>query len=124
MRLSRRWRRWRRSLPAARLARLVGCLAAALAAGCALGRRAPEGPARASQEAREKVGLRSAPATARYHVVAPGETAGRIARQYGVSLAALIRANHLGDGNRIEAGQRLRIPRERPRPWVVEQRRR
>ncbi|MBI4497241.1 MAG: LysM peptidoglycan-binding domain-containing protein [Chloroflexi bacterium] len=44
------------------------------------------------------------------HVVRPGETLFRIARQYGVSLQALVQVNGLADPSRIQAGQVLTIP--------------
>ena len=44
------------------------------------------------------------------HVVAPGETMGAIARRYGVSVAALARANGIKDPNRIPAGAVLTLP--------------
>jgi len=44
------------------------------------------------------------------HVVQPGETLYRIARNYGVPLEALARANGIENVNLIRAGQRLVIP--------------
>jgi LysM repeat protein len=44
------------------------------------------------------------------HVVAPGETLGRIARRYGTSVAALASANGIGDPDLVRIGQRLTIP--------------
>jgi len=44
------------------------------------------------------------------HIVGPGQTLFRIARAYGVSLAALIEANRLRSPNAIAAGQRLLVP--------------
>lgn len=46
----------------------------------------------------------------RTHTVRRGEILGRIANAYGVSVSALRQANHLA-GDRIRAGQTLRIPR-------------
>lgn len=46
----------------------------------------------------------------RVHVVRWGETLSSIARRYGVSLRALVRANGLRNANIVYAGQRLRIP--------------
>lgn len=43
-------------------------------------------------------------------MVEPGQTLFRIARAYGVALAALIEGNHLRSPNAIAAGQRLVIP--------------
>ncbi len=45
-----------------------------------------------------------------YHVVTPGQTTWRIARAYGLTVDELAAANDLPDANRIEVGQRLRIP--------------
>src|ERR1700753_3975434 len=44
------------------------------------------------------------------HVVYGGQTLGRIARRYNVSVEALCRANGLRYGSRIHPGQRLVIP--------------
>ncbi len=44
------------------------------------------------------------------HVVQPGETLLDIARQYGVSLQELIRANNIGNPNLIKPGEELVIP--------------
>lgn len=44
------------------------------------------------------------------HVVARGESAGAIARRYGVSLDALVAENRLADPSKIYPGQRLKIP--------------
>ncbi|MFS8641371.1 MAG: polysaccharide deacetylase family protein [Symbiobacteriaceae bacterium] len=49
-------------------------------------------------------------AAAPVHVVRPGETLFRIARQYGVSVEELARYNEIRDPAQIRAGQRLRIP--------------
>lgn len=43
-------------------------------------------------------------------VVKPGMTLAAISRRYGVSIAALMRANHIAAPNNIQAGQRLVIP--------------
>ena len=45
-------------------------------------------------------------------VVLPGETLSGIARQHDVSVTALIKSNHLKDGNRLRVGQMLVIPRK------------
>lgn len=42
--------------------------------------------------------------------VEPGDTLGTIANDHGVSVSALIKANHLEDPNRLTAGQTLTIP--------------
>ena len=52
----------------------------------------------------------AAPAAARTHTVRAGEHLTGIARHYGVSIAAIVRANALADPSRIYAGQRLTIP--------------
>lgn len=44
------------------------------------------------------------------HTVSPGETPGAIARRYGVSVEALMRANNIDDPRRMRAGQVLMIP--------------
>lgn len=44
------------------------------------------------------------------HVVQPGETLGGIAKQYDVSLEALVAANDIADPNRIRTGQELAVP--------------
>lgn len=48
------------------------------------------------------------------HVVAPGETLGRIARRYGTTVAAVAGANNIANPNRVYAGQRLTIPAAAP----------
>ncbi len=50
------------------------------------------------------------------HVVRWGETLSSIAAKYGVTVTALIRANHLRNPNFIYAGQRLVIPGSTPKP--------
>jgi LysM repeat protein len=50
------------------------------------------------------------PASARTHTVRAGETLFAIARRYGVSMDALRAANPGVQGDRIQAGQTLRIP--------------
>ena len=45
------------------------------------------------------------------HVVQRGETLFRIAKQYGISLDALMRANGIEDATRIHAGNKLRVRR-------------
>ena len=44
------------------------------------------------------------------HIVQPGETLSEIAKQYGVSLDALIAANDIADPHLIKIGQELIIP--------------
>jgi LysM repeat protein len=48
--------------------------------------------------------------TGTVHVVQHGETLYSIALHYGVSMWAIVRANHIANPNRIYAGQRLVIP--------------
>jgi LysM repeat protein len=48
------------------------------------------------------------------HVVQPGDTLGRIAQQYGISLEALMQANGLSDPNLLSVGQSLTIPAPEP----------
>lgn len=55
-----------------------------------------------------------APAAARSHTVASGENLTVIARQHGVTVEAIVRANGIADPSRILAGQRIAIPREAP----------
>lgn len=52
----------------------------------------------------------SGTAAGRVHTIKKGETLGVIARQYGVTLSALAKANGLADPNRIVAGSTLSIP--------------
>ena len=51
-----------------------------------------------------------APAAARSHVVASGETLGSIASRYGVGIQALAAANGISNPNRVGAGTRLAVP--------------
>lgn len=44
------------------------------------------------------------------YVVRAGDTLGRIAARYGVSVSSLVNANHIANPNRIYVGQRLVIP--------------
>ena len=44
------------------------------------------------------------------HRVRSGETLSVIARRYGTSVSAIMRANGLSSANRLRVGQRLRIP--------------
>lgn len=52
----------------------------------------------------------SAPAADRTHTVRSGEHLTGIARTYGTSIAAIVKANALANPSRIYAGQRLTIP--------------
>jgi N-acetylmuramoyl-L-alanine amidase len=58
-------------------------------------------------------------ATATTHVVARGENLTRIARHYGVSVAAIVAANGIANPNRIVGGQRLSIPGAPPQPGAA-----
>ncbi len=49
-------------------------------------------------------------ASVRYYTVQPGDTLGKIARAHGVSAAAIIAANGIGNPDVIWVGQRLLIP--------------
>ena len=48
------------------------------------------------------------------HAVAPGETLGRIASQYGIDYAELARLNGISDPNRIAVGQQIHVPSRDP----------
>ncbi|MGH9798452.1 MAG: peptidoglycan DD-metalloendopeptidase family protein, partial [Candidatus Polarisedimenticolia bacterium] len=50
------------------------------------------------------------------HRIRKGETLYRIARQYGVSVGSLARANGIADPTRVRAGAILKVPVERARP--------
>jgi soluble lytic murein transglycosylase-like protein len=52
----------------------------------------------------------AAPAAARVHVIARGENLTRIAKHYGVTVAAIVQANGIANPSRIFGGQRLTIP--------------
>jgi len=56
---------------------------------------------------------------ARYYVVRRGDTVAAIAGRTGVPVGTLARRNGLGDGDRIEAGQRLLIPEMNERPMLA-----
>jgi predicted esterase/LysM repeat protein len=49
-------------------------------------------------------------AAAREHVVADGQTLGKIAKRYQISIAELCKANNMSRRDKIKAGQRLTIP--------------
>jgi LysM repeat protein len=55
-------------------------------------------------------------ASAVVHVASRGSTVWGIARLYGVSMSAIVSANHLADPSRIFAGQRLLVPGATPAP--------
>src|ERR1041384_5650128 len=50
------------------------------------------------------------PAGRRTHTVYPGQTLGKIAKRYNVSVEALCRMNGLRHGARIKPGQKLNVP--------------
>ncbi len=50
------------------------------------------------------------PPAAQTYTVQPGDTLYRIARRFGVTMAALVAANQISDPNKIRAGQVLTIP--------------
>ena len=45
-----------------------------------------------------------------FHTVQPGETLGQIASQYGLTVGALVLANHLANPDLVQVGHTLRIP--------------
>ncbi|MCS6800808.1 MAG: LysM domain-containing protein [Chloroflexota bacterium] len=53
------------------------------------------------------------PAAERIHTVVEGDTLTSIARQYNVSIEAIVQLNNLGDRELIRLGQTLRIPPSR-----------
>ncbi len=64
------------------------------------------------QELRLEAGTSETGATAGgavIHTVQPGDSVWAIARQYGISVAAVVEANDIADPSRIFAGQQLRI---------------
>ena len=50
------------------------------------------------------------------YTIRPGDTLGAIARQHGVSVAALAKANGIANPDRVYAGQQLVIPGAKPGP--------
>ena len=52
--------------------------------------------------------------TTRQHVVQPGETLYQISRQYGVTVAEILRYNADIEGNTVKVGQTLQIPTPLP----------
>lgn len=93
---------------ARRLADAVGRLEARLAERAA----APADPAaeRARQAQIEPAQSGPAPAARRTYVVKPGDTLGRIARQLGLDLRALIALNPRPSIDHVEPGEVLRLP--------------
>jgi uncharacterized protein YcbK (DUF882 family) len=58
----------------------------------------------------------AARAAARVHIVQPGQTLGRIARRYGISIAELCQANRIRRRDPIRPKQELFIPGSNPKP--------
>ncbi|MGQ0608453.1 MAG: LysM peptidoglycan-binding domain-containing protein [Chloroflexota bacterium] len=56
----------------------------------------------------------AAPPAPRVHTVSAGQNLTTIARQYGVTIAAIVKANAISDASRIYAGQRISIPGSAP----------
>lgn len=46
-----------------------------------------------------------------YHVIRPGDTFGKLARQYGITVNAIFQANPKADPRRLQIGQRILIPK-------------
>jgi membrane-bound lytic murein transglycosylase D len=81
--------------------------------------RLPKGTAERFEVAfasyREPAPLVVRPRSRATHRVRRGETLSSIARRYGVSTTALMRANGLRRASRVQAGQTLRVPAQSPR---------
>lgn len=71
---------------------------------------APEPSLTASTPTEPAHPLVSNPAGGRTHAIAPGETLTKVAAQYGVTIAALEKANGIADPTKIRAGTVLTIP--------------
>lgn len=71
-------------------------------------------PAAAPQPAVDAAPATDAPTQTVTHVVARGESLSMIARNYGVSMNAIIAANNIRNPNTIFTGQRLTIPGANP----------
>ena len=54
-----------------------------------------------------------------FHTVAPGETLWRIGKMYDVTVADIMRANHISQPKSLEMGQRLLVPNAAPMKPVV-----
>ncbi len=52
----------------------------------------------------------AAPSTG-YHVIRPGDTFGKLARQYGITVNAIFQANPKANPRRLQIGQRILIPK-------------
>ena len=97
-----------------------------------LGRRRPGGPAERDHRPPRRPGraqaapARGLPRRSRSHLVAPGETLSGLASRYGVSSAAIARANGLASARSLQAGARVAIPpagTPAPAPTPLHQRR-
>jgi membrane-bound lytic murein transglycosylase D len=54
-----------------------------------------------------------------FHTVARGDTLSEIADAYGTRVSTLVALNSLSSGNRIRAGQQIRLPAAGPAPVIV-----
>lgn len=70
----------------------------------------PQRPPAKSQGIAVKLRQGAPPAATLGHVVTPGQTLWSVAREHGVAVEALIRANGLTSKSRLRVGQRLSIP--------------
>jgi murein DD-endopeptidase MepM/ murein hydrolase activator NlpD len=61
----------------------------------------------------QKAAAKAAPAQNGVHVVAPGETLTRIARQHNMSLTQLAKLNHIAPHTKVKLGDRLNVPASR-----------
>ncbi len=73
------------------------------------------GPVSASASNSSAPSSQSNSPTCRWYVVKRGDTLRKLATRFGVSVADIVRANHLANADRITIGQRLCIPVQ-PRP--------
>jgi LysM repeat protein len=74
----------------------------------------PAATEKAKSEAPVSVQTESAIQTeTKYHQVQPGETLYRIAKEYGMSVAELIRLNQINTDQAIKPGQKLMVSKER-----------
>jgi murein DD-endopeptidase MepM/ murein hydrolase activator NlpD len=102
------------TLPATR--RWAAPVAALVALGVVQGAGAQSPSSKASPSASKSQGMAAKlrrtgpPPGTLAHVVRPGQTIWSIAREHGVPIEALIRANQLTPTTKLKAGQRLNIP--------------
>lgn len=68
------------------------------------------GAVQASGTERAVAAVAAAPTRRVVHELRAGETIGKLAQQYGVPAAAILRANDISDTRRLPVGQRLTIP--------------